>query len=407
MTKEHARECAILASIILFAAIIRLTFMLFYPIPAMPDAAVYFQGGRELVEQGMMQNHIYMPLYPLMAYLSGGGLGQISLDILFSLLTIVVLYKLALLLYRDVRIARLAALAASVYPFFIFYSLLRISETSYTFFSCLAILLIYQRRYFFASTMLVLSILIRPTMDLLAPVLLVTSIIVLHQRSLGFALRWLLVYLATYIVLLTPWWIHNYHKYDEFVRLDLGLGHVFYAGNNPLNKTGGGVNDGNTVVDVDYSAFLSIKNPILQDRAKKQAALDYIVNHPQRFIELAALKFMRFWRLWPFAMGYQHWGYKFISLMSYGLCLLLSLYYLMLYGRTHWRQLWPILLYITYLTAVHTVTIGSIRYRFPLEPFIVLFACAGLVFGYDRYKYRLARPAFAMMNYSPWRSAKR
>ena len=40
---------------------------------------------------------------------------------------------------------------------------------------------------------------------------------------------------------MSPWWYHNYLKYNEFVRLNLGFGLTFYAGNNPLNKTGGGV----------------------------------------------------------------------------------------------------------------------------------------------------------------------
>ena len=48
-------------------------------------------------------------------------------------------------------------------------------------------------------------------------------------------------YLMVYIILMSPWWYHNYLKYGKFVRLNIGSSFVLYVGNNPLNKTGGGV----------------------------------------------------------------------------------------------------------------------------------------------------------------------
>jgi len=38
------------------------------------------------------------------------------------------------------------------------------------------------------------------------------------------------------------------------------------------------------------------------------------------------------------------------------------------------KRLTPIFALFGYLTLVHMVTIGSIRYRFPLEPFLIIFA---------------------------------
>jgi hypothetical protein len=43
-------------------------------------------------------------------------------------------------------------------------------------------------------------------------------------------------------------------------------------------------------------------------------------------------------------------------------------------GRQRWRALSPIFLLVGFLTAVHMVTIGSIRYRLPLEPFLLVIA---------------------------------
>ena len=41
----------------------------------------------------------------------------------------------------------------------------------------------------------------------------------------------------------------------------------------------------------------------------------------------------------------------------------------------------PLLLFIGYLTAVHMIMVGSIRYRLPLEPFLIVFAAAAFTRG--------------------------
>lgn len=167
---------------------------------------------------------------------------------------------------------------------------------------------------------------------------------------------------------MAPWWTHQYNKYGEFVRLNLGDGVVLYAGNNPLNKTGGGING----VDVDESIFGAIKDPVNRNRAMKDEAFKFIINNPANFIELSFKKFVRFWRLWPYASEYQSWYVVTSSLLSYGIVLLMALFFIFFYFRKSYIKLSPILATIFYLTIVHMVTIGSIRYRLPLEPFLII-----------------------------------
>ncbi|MBK8632279.1 MAG: hypothetical protein IPN72_01440 [Saprospiraceae bacterium] len=38
----------------------------------------------------------------------------------------------------------------------------------------------------------------------------------------------------------------------------------------------------------------------------------------------------------------------------------------------------PIILCVLYLTAVHMVTVASIRYRYPVEPLLLILACIGV-----------------------------
>src|ERR1017187_8939815 len=111
--------------------------------------------------------------------------------------------------------------------------------------------------------------------------------------------RHLAIYALIYCALLAPWWLHNYHAYGSFVRLNLGGGQALYSGNNPRNQTGG-VSD----VTLDMERFDRIADPVARDHAARDTAVEYITEDPIRFIKLAGLKFVRFWRLWPFATAY-------------------------------------------------------------------------------------------------------
>ena len=162
----------------------------------------------------------------------------------------------------------------------------------------------------------------------------------------------------------------HHQKYGEFVRLSLGDGIVLYSGNKPFNKTGGGIMG----LDVNIDQFSNEKNPVISNKKMKAAAIEYIIQNPDRFVELAGLKFMRFWRLWPHTEHYQQWYVVAASLLSYGVILFLAIGFIFRNVGMYLKRLTPIFALFGYLTLVHMVTIGSIRYRFPLEPFLIIFA---------------------------------
>ena len=73
------------------------------------------------------------------------------------------------------------------------------------------------------------------------PFIIFSFYFVYNDKNLKYSITSILKYLAVYIFLLSPWWIHNYYKYDTFVRTNLAMGQILYIGNNPLNKSGGGI----------------------------------------------------------------------------------------------------------------------------------------------------------------------
>ena len=362
------RQALLIALVVGLAA--RLLVLLFYPDQRFPDSPKYINAGFALFRTGQIRHHNLMPLYPILAFLTGGGLFLKLLDILLSTATIWLVHSLSYELFRSRAAALIAAGITALYPFFIFYSVSRLTETCYLFLLVLSFLLLYRKNYLTGSITLVLSILVRPTLDLLAPLLVVAFSWVVHRAAWKQTLLRLGIYLAVYLALMSPWWLHNYGKYGRFVRLNLGGGIVLYSGNNPLNRSGGGIGG----VDVDLSSFAGIPDPFEKNSAMNQAAIRYIREDPARFLRMAGVKFLRFWRLWPYADDYTDWRFVIASLVSYGPVLLLSIVFLVLYSRRVFRPIVPILLFIAYLTAVHLVTIASLRYRLPLEPFLIVFA---------------------------------
>ncbi len=345
-----------------------------YPDQYFPDAMAYKTIGKEIFSGETITNNIYMPLYPILSYLTGGGKIQILTDIFISVISVWLIFLLSMHLFQNRLAALLSASVAALYPHFLFYSVSGLTEIFYTSLLLFSFVLFYKKQMIWAIIISILALLVRPTLDLLNPIIVILFVISVHGMDWKKIGKYLGIYFFAYVVIMSPWWIHQYQKYDTFVRLNLGEGVVLYAGNNPLNRSGGGING----VDVDESRFREM-NPVVRNSAQKEAAFEYIVNNPGRFIELSGLKFMRFWRLWPYTPDYQQWYVIVASLLSYGIVLFLAVGFTLRNAKVYFRKLTPIFALFGYLTMVHMVTIGSIRYRFPLEPFLIIFASYFLV----------------------------
>ena len=364
--------------IFVVALLARFTFFLIYGELSFGDSDVYIKDGLNLFEKGFVKSDIYTPLYPIWTYLSNKFIGLQCADILLSSLCVVIFYNVSMAITNDARASFLTACITAIYPHFIFYSVAQLSETLFIFLFYSAIWLLYQKKFVFGSVLLVLCILTRPSTDFIAPVLIFVFSLGVHKLGWKSTLKNMLRYLGVYLTLMAPWWVHNELKYDTFVRLSLGDGHVLYSGNNQHNKTGGGVATGGNHDDLDTTIFDHIKNPVARNNAKKQAAIAFIKSNPEDFLVLAMKKFIRFWRLWPFAPEYQKLHYILVSLLSYGGILALAIISLASTHKATISKTSPLIIYTFYLCTVSMVTIGSIRYRLPLEPFLIILASSYL-----------------------------
>jgi 4-amino-4-deoxy-L-arabinose transferase-like glycosyltransferase len=370
-----------LFAILAIAVALRLIAALLLPDQNFPDAIGYRQVGQHLWSTGSLGMPYWMPLYPALVGLTGAGWSQLTFDIGLSTIAVWLIYSLVEEVFADETAALLAALMTAIYPYFIFYSVVGLTESLFIALLLGAFLCWYRGAFTVAAILVVLSILTRPSIEPLAPVLILYFAAVIHRLPIAIVIRHLFVYLAVYISLMAPWWLHNYRDYGTFVRLNLASGFVFYSGNNPLNQTGGGING----QDFDEKAFTDIADPVARDRALWNAGAAYVAEHPQRFLELAVLKFLRFWRLWPYVQGYATLPYVLASLASFVPILILTVFYLAIWGWRDRVRIAPVLAWGVYLTLVHMIFIGSLRYRLPLEPFMIMFAAIA-VMRIDRWR---------------------
>lgn len=364
--------------ILLIALLVRLAAALLVPDQdaLFSDAASYRQAGRDFWSNLNFDNIYIMPLYPIIVGALNAGWAQTLFDISASVISVWLVYTIAMEVFADNLIALVAALMTALYPPLIFFSIITLTESLFIMLLLAAFACWYRGHFTAAAVFAVLSILTRPVLDLAAPVLIVYFSLAIHHLGVRGALRNLAIYGLIYGALMTPWWIYNYRTYGTFVRLNLNFGITLYVGNNPMNKTGGG----NGGVDWDVSDIMaSTSDPILRDREYKRRAYSYIAESPARFLHMSFFKVARMWQPVPHNGAYTKPAVIFASLVTCGTILFLSLLYLAVWGRSEIRRTFPMLILAAYLTAVVAVLFGTIRYRLPLEPFMIILSAAALV----------------------------
>jgi len=377
---NSANERAALLRLILILAVafaVRTLFGIFLPAQHLPDAGAYRTAALEFRHLHLMANNDIMPLYPLFVAIVGDGWRQILADIILSVASVYLVYLITLRVYRDETVALIAALFCALWPHFVFFAVVGLTETLFITLILAAFVCLFDRRYALASVFLVLSILTRPSMELLAPLLIFYFSVVLHREAFRIGVRRIITYGLIYAALMAPWWAYNYARYGQFVRLDLAAGMVLYTGNNPMNVTGGGI--AGKARDVDLGAFSNFADPVRRDEALRKAAVQYIKSDPLHFIAMMPVKFARLWQPWPHADEFKNPLIVIVSVVSAMHAFILALIGLALTLRRYFTALLPCLVYLAYITLVHVVTFGSVRYRVPMEPFVLMLAAAGLV----------------------------
>jgi len=352
------------------------------PEPAAPGSEEEPQG----VEKGRIAR---MPGYPI--FLAGVQLvfGPSKLAVrlaqaVLGTVTVALAYVLAQRLFGRAE-AVVAGLFVAVYPFFILYSVLILSEVLFIVFMLAALVclvLAYQRPgrkwSLLAGLGLGLATLVRASFlpfGVLAAVAWVVLRRFERRALLGAALM-----LAAFAATMTPWVVRNwYASRGHLVLTTLRAGASLYEGLNPDA-------DGGPMMDrIDWDQGTARLDDYERDKRWRHLALDFARNHPGRVLSLAGAKLVRFWNVVPNLQQFQKPIFCVALGGPYVVVMLLALWGVALSWRRAETAL-ILLLPVVYYSLVHTVFVGSVRYRLAVMPMVVVLAAHGLVGLWSRWR---------------------
>jgi 4-amino-4-deoxy-L-arabinose transferase-like glycosyltransferase len=385
-----------LIGLVLLAFVVRAGWGLMQPAeidPGLPDQWEYLQLARNLLAgEGLhfvdlrFADTVYafrMPGYPLFLAAVGGSvraarLVQAGVDAS----TVFAVFLLARR-WVDGRTSLLAAAIVAVNPFLVYFSALLLTETLFTAMLAWAmVLLVWRRNYVWGGLVLALSVLVRPSGIALPVVLGIASVFV--NKSWGDTyepergrLRWPVPVAGTMVLLtvvvLLPWaWRNSQALNGRWVWTTTNEGITRYDGFNP-DATGA-----SDQRFVESMPWLGQMDEVERSEYLGEQANEFARAHPRRAAELAAIKVARTWSPVPLSDEYGHRRNQIVA----GLYAV-PLYLLTLLGL--WKGGLPrsakafLLVPAVYFTLVHAASVGSLRYRIPVEGPMAVIAAAGAV----------------------------
>lgn len=201
------------------------------------------------------------------------------------------------------------------------------------------------------------------------------------------------------IAALSPWTIRNYQAYGHPILVNVAGGENFWKANNPTYFEHGKLavalpcESGTRgeaycaeLARVQTEASekgLSENEAILYaDRAGWQGGIRYMRQYPISFLQLTGRKLLTLFSPRPDAVSpASAHGSKLqllVSALSY-LPILLFGFAGIVETRHRWRSLFPVYAYLLTLTVLYSLFVPTIRYRLPIDFFLILFAAHRLV----------------------------
>jgi len=370
------------------------------PVLEFPDEQQYWMIAESLASGNGMRDELgfrasRMPLYPatlsFFARLNGGVLLAMVFHWLIGALAATVAAALAGRIVNP-RVGCVAGLLVAVDPFLVFSSSLLLTETPFI----LAMLLLFLA---LAQLVTVRS----PTIPLgriLAVGLLSALCVHLRESSLGLILIALLLValrrrldppackliggtLFVVVLTLVPWMLRNNAILGEPVWLTTRGGISLYDGVGPQA-------DGTSDLG-DIKAMPEVANltELQWDDYFMRKAMSAIRDDPGRVLKLAIIKIRRMWNPMPNVETYQSAMVRLIAAVwcipTFALAIAGGI---ILLKRRDGVAMWSVgllLLPAIYFTALHSVFVGSIRYRLPAVVTLEILAAVAIVGMWTRY----------------------
>lgn len=330
-------------------------------------------------------------------------------------------YYISKSIFKSELVGKITLLILSVYPNFIFYSSILVTELLFLFLFLLGtyLLLISKNKSWIlipAGIVLGLMCLVKPQ-GFVLPVILVVSLFNNNKRTFLYKLKKILLIYTFMVPILLPWVIRNYIVFDDFVFVSTNDGINLLMGNNPYatgqyhldDKVISYLWDGDNVCDspdslvkylptTKYWSNYGFKSENIANKKLRKKAFDFILNNP--FEEIGLLK----WKMWfNYKKGNEGLGWAvgdatIISEFKKSVVLILGkianyFYYAIMFFSFYYiimsaykilikkqKQFFPAtgLWIIIYFTILALIFFGGYRFNFPMMPWIVMYFGAAI-----------------------------
>ncbi len=198
-------------------------------------------------------------------------------------------------------------------------------------------------------------------------------------------LQGLCLTLTVMLLLISPWLVRNYIVFQRFVPLVSSFGINLWEGNNP-NASGSNYLYPRGRWELDNSLKLRmtpLMNEVERSQVMRQAALEFIRQHPRRFVYLRAKSFFYFWFSHYNLEELQGYPRNIVTLVATLIMNLLAFVGMVLCYRRFSGAMLLVLLFVGF-SFVYTLTHAHViyRYRLPLDPYLLMFAAVSLEAAY-------------------------
>ncbi len=367
-----------------------------------PDSATYWELGQHIArgqpyEFGPHQTRILRtPGYPLVLAALMRVVGDDppamwarALGAVIGTLAVLCVAYLAWILFDD-TVALIAAAMAALYPGAIAISTFVLSEAPFCLLMLLQLVLWVaawrQGRTSPAAALAVASglaagaaVMMRPSWLLFTPFAAAIGIAFFPHRKRHLLL--VVVMLAAICAVMAPWWIRNYRLAGRPVLTTSQVGASLYDGLSPEATGASDMQFVERFRNVQRQEDETAATPpaglfeVRVDRRMLDASIEWTRQNPRRALELALIKLGRTWNVWPNAEELRSVPMRIVVTLGFVPLIILAI----CGAWRHLRQGWPYVLCVlpaVYVSLLHIVFVGSIRYREPPMMVLIVLAAA-------------------------------
>jgi len=307
------------------------------------------------------------------------------LQAIISSFTVVLIFFIGAKIFNETS-GLISAFLMSFYPYLIFYAGDILAETIYTFFIALSIYFLLNflekdclKNRALSGISLGLTFLVKGSF-LLFYVFVFLWILIKKKNFFKTMKISISIFLFTGLTIL-PWAVRNSLFYKSFMIMPPGGGLVLWQSNNPLAiklETTGSIDTEKDRWDTPFEYWphereKEIKKLGILEAEKqfKREALAFILINPKDFLRHMKLRFFHFWLLWPRIGSRRN---KLIAKCTSAWILPLGWLGIILSLKKYWRETILLIFLIATFNFTHMIFFCNIRYRVPIDPYLIIFA---------------------------------